>query len=118
MQFFGPENMPDSALIVFTFIDEDGDLGNEDTLTNCEMRYFERLNLNLVEFPDFKRTYSIPNLSPDAKNKYISGEMEFIIKPAPIFNIFSDSLYLWEIQIWDRAGNASNTIKTPLYDKK
>lgn len=118
MQFFGPSTMPDSALIVIGFVDENGDLGNEDSTTNCVMRYWERINLNNIEFPQFKRTYTLPNLSPDAKNKYISGEIELIIKPAPVFNIFSDSLYFWEVQIWDRAGNASNIVKTPLYDKK
>ena len=75
MQFFGPATMPDSALIVIGFVDENGDLGHEDSTTNCEMRYWERINLNNIEFPQFKRTYTLPNLSPDAKNKYISGEI-------------------------------------------
>lgn len=117
MEFYGEENNPDSAWIYFDFVDEDGDLGTDDTTANCWMRYYEIAQEDTVEFSQFIRSFSLPNLTPNAKNTFIEGNISLSIKPAPIFNVLSEDNYIWSIQIRDRAGNFSNLEWTPIYEK-
>ena len=117
IKFFGAESQPDSAWIFFDFTDGDGDLGQNDTTVNCILNYYEKDGLGVKLYPQFKRTYSLPNLTPDATNKGIEGTISIAIKPSPVFNIFTDSLYQWTIQVWDRSGNASNITETPFLNK-
>lgn len=118
IQFFGDFNSPDSAWIHFDFKDGDGNLGEDDTTINCVLNYYEKDGQSVKLFPEFKRSYSLPDLTPNASDKAIEGVISIAIKPSPVYNIFSDSLYQWTIQVWDRAGNASNISSTPFLSKK
>jgi hypothetical protein len=103
----------DSASFTFLFTDGDGDLGDDDTsVVNCFLDYYEKDGDTMKHFPQFQRTYRLPNLTPNAKDQSISGEVSIILKPAPIFNQLTDSLYEWSCKVNDRAGNLSNQVAT------
>lgn len=108
----------DSATFTFSFTDGDGDIGSSDTtVLNCFMDYYEADGDTMKYFPSFQRQYRLPNLTPNAKNKSIEGEISLTIKPAPIFNPATDSAYQWKCFIIDRAGNESNVVSSPVYSK-
>lgn len=102
----------DSAQFAFSFQDGDGDLGSDNpTDINCYMIYEEKNGNSVTRFPELEdREYSLPNLTPNAADKNIEGEIKLSIKPAPIFNILTDSAYRYKCYIIDRAGNVSNTV--------
>tara|TARA_B100001778_G_scaffold334625_1_gene346820 strand:- start:2414 stop:2884 length:471 start_codon:yes stop_codon:yes gene_type:complete len=106
------ENIVDSAVFKFLFTDGDGDLGSLDsTEFNCFLIYEEKNGDSIGTFPEISpREYSLPNLTPNAQDKNIEGSISLILKPAPIYNISSDSAYRYTCYVIDRAGNKSNTI--------
>ena len=108
------ENNVDSALFKFLFTDGDGDLGSVDsTEFNCFLMYEEKNGDSTTTFPEIMpREYSLPNLTPNAQDKNIEGSISLILKPAPIFNIDTDSAYRYRCYVIDRAGNSSNIIST------
>ena len=108
------ENNVDSALFKFLFTDGDGDLGSLDsTEFNCFLLYEEKNGDSITSFPEIMpREYSLPNLTPNAQDKNIEGSISLILKPAPIYNISSDSAYRYTCYVIDRAGNKSNTISS------
>ncbi len=108
------DNSVDSAIFKFLFTDGDGDLGSLDSTDfNCFLIYEEKNGDSIVTFPEIlPREYSLPNLTPNAQDKNIEGSISLIIKPAPIFNIYTDSTYRYKCYVIDRAGNFSNTILT------
>ena len=108
----------DSASFTFSFRDGDGDLGDDDTVVvNCFLDYYEKDGDTLKYFPQFQRTYRIPSLTPNSKDQNISGEISIMLKPAPIYNTLTDSLYEWKCSVEDRAGNQSNQVSTGLLTK-
>tara|TARA_Y100000589_G_scaffold243642_1_gene231270 strand:- start:6264 stop:6737 length:474 start_codon:yes stop_codon:yes gene_type:complete len=112
--FTDNENNVDSALFKFLFMDGDGDIGSVDsTEFNCFLLYEEKNGDSIAAFPEIgPREYSFPNLTPNSKNKHIEGSISLIIKPAPVFNFFTDSAYRYSCYVVDRAGNVSNSIST------
>ena len=40
-----------------------------------------------------------------------------MLKPAPIYNTLTDSLYEWRCSVEDRSGNQSNQVSTGLLTK-
>ena len=108
------DNNVDSALFKFLFTDGDGDLGSVDsTEFNCFLMYEEKNGDSTTTFPEIMpREYSLPNLTPNAQDKNIEGSISLILKPAPIFNIATDSAYRYRCYVIDRAGNSSNIIST------
>lgn len=112
-------NSLDSATYTFSFKDGDGDLGAVDSIDfNCFLRYEEKNGDSITLFPLIEdRQYTLPNLTPNAKDKNIEGIISLIIKPAPIFNVLTDSAYRYTCYITDRAGNESNRI-TPDWNQK
>lgn len=109
----------DSAIYKFSFQDGDGDLGSLDSTDfNCFLTYQEQNTDTVIEFPAIAvREYSLPNLTPNAKDLNIEGQISLIIKPAPIYNIFTDSAYRYSCFIRDRAGNESNIVYAPWSSK-
>ena len=108
------ENNVDSALFKFLFTDGDGDLGSLDsTEFNCFLLYEEKNGDSITTFPEIMpREYSLPNLTPNAKDKNIEGSISLIIKPSPILNVFTDSSYRYTCYVIDGEGNYSNSIST------
>tara|TARA_B100001540_G_scaffold204853_1_gene180467 strand:+ start:980 stop:1465 length:486 start_codon:yes stop_codon:yes gene_type:complete len=112
-------NSVDSALFKFSFTDGDGDLGslNSDEF-NCFLIYEEMHGDSIVGFPEIPpREYSLPNLTPSARDKNIEGSISLILKPVPIFNISTDSIYRYTCYVIDRKGNKSNTITSGWNEK-
>jgi len=108
----------DSASFTFTFQDGDGDLGNDDTIAvNCFLDYYEKDGDTMKYFPQFQRTYRLPSLTPNAKDQSISGEVSITLKPAPIYNVLTDSVYEWRCFVRDRSNNKSNEISTGILTK-
>tara|TARA_Y100000739_G_scaffold47128_1_gene36510 strand:- start:629 stop:1102 length:474 start_codon:yes stop_codon:yes gene_type:complete len=107
-------NEVDSALFKFLFKDGDGDIGSIDsTEFNCFLVYEEKNGDSITNFSQIlPREYSLPNLTPNARDKNIEGSISLILKPAPIFNIATDSAYRYKCYLVDRLGNYSNTIST------
>ncbi len=127
----------DSAAVVLTFQDGDGDIGLDvaDTFApynsssyfyyNAYLEYYELMNGVWVKgtadpngnnFPTadtivFKNR--LPNITPIGQNKALKGEVILTLEPFyynPVSN-YSDSIK-YKITIIDRALNISNTIET------
>lgn len=103
-----------TAVVVFEYEDGDGDLGSlaSDSLgyRNLFIRFFEKKNGVFVE-PVLPGDYNakIPNLTPKAKNKSISGDISYSILLPP--SVVKDTIKL-ELYIVDRANHKSNTLTT------
>ncbi len=110
--FLSPDLQVDSAKYVFSFQDGDGDIGRDDlSEVDCFLIYQEKNGEEVTNFPDVpNREYNLPKLTPNARDKSIEGEITLILKPAPIFNVLTDSSYRYACYIIDRAGNESDTI--------
>ena len=102
----------DSATYSFSFQDGDGDIGAVDSTSfNCFLKYEEKNGDTVTVFPEVEdRKYSLPNLTPSAKDKNIEGVISLVLKPAPIFNVLTDSMYRYSCYIKDRSGNISNIV--------
>ncbi len=108
----------DSASFTFLFKDGNGDLGSDDTtVVNCFFDYYEKDGDTMKYFPQFQRTYRLPSLTPNAKDQSISGEVSITLKPAPIYNLLTDSAYEWRCTVKDRAENESNQISAGVITK-
>jgi hypothetical protein len=114
---FMPQNKQDSMILEFSFIDGDGDLGNdsEDAIFVRDSR-----DNSLVA------TYQIPQHLQSDKKKCQEGTITLVIYSRccvyadssscyPNGNVGLDSLY-YSLQMRDRAGNWSNTIQSELIE--
>lgn len=130
IEFNSFTKMNDSARIVFSFTDGDGDIGlgeNEiqppyDTgskyYNNVFIRYYEKVNgvfqqgVNAQGDP-IEFTYRTQKLQPSGKNKALKGEI--IIYLVPIyynpFSANSDTIK-YDIQMADRALHLSNIVES------
>lgn len=138
--FQGGDTVFTRGVLKFSFQDGDGDLGlsKEDTLPpfnfgseyyyNLVITYFEVregvvtevpltfYNPNTQQFDTITQSSRFPNLTPDAVNKSISGE---IFDTLFIYNYNSDyDTLLFEAFIYDRSLNKSNTITTAKIARK
>ena len=110
--FKSSENAIDSAKFEFTFQDGDGDIGAIDSSEfNCFLIYEEKHLDSIITLSSVpNRAYSIPNLTPNAKDKNIEGVISLTIKPAPIYSLLNDSMYRYSCYVIDRANHYSDTI--------
>lgn len=102
------------GLLEFAYEDGDGDLGSLSTdstsYRNLFVKYFVKENgvftapVLLVGFDA-----TIPNLTPKAKNKSISGDIAYSLILPP--GVVSDTIK-FEVYIIDRANHKSNVIET------
>jgi len=110
--------MQDSTLLVLSFTDGDGDLGNEDSVS-----IFLIDNRDNFELPGFK----IPYIGEQGVGKGISGEISIVlpttcctypngVPPCQPSDIYPRDTLTYDLYIIDRAGNESNRITTePIY---
>ena len=122
----------DSLVITIFFRDGDGNIGisGEDTVTAYDyfMTGYKRLgvddqgnpNFVPVEFPTTGIDFNgrIPVLKPDGQPGPIEGDLDYSI-PIDFPQDFSNERYIlpgdtlkFEIHIFDRSGNKSNTVET------
>lgn len=114
----------DSAKLVFSFADGDGDIGLRESdinppfdstsvfRNNLFLTYFEKENNAFKEIPvNPPFHYRIPRITPSGRDKSLQGRIEVTL---PFFkNPFSkNKFYMFEIYIVDRALNKSNIIST------
>ncbi len=103
-----------AAVVVFEYEDGDGDLGSLSTdsagYRNLFVKFFEKKNGVFVQ-PVLPGSYDaqIPNLTPKAKNKSISGDISYSILLPP--SVTNDTIKL-SLYIVDRANHKSNEIET------
>lgn len=103
-----------TATIVFDYEDGDGDLGSlsSDSVgyRNLFLKFFEKKNGIFIE-PVLPGSYDaqIPNLTPKAKNKSISGDITYSLLLPP--GVTNDTIKL-QVYIVDRANHKSNVIDT------
>ena len=106
--------MQDSTLLVLSFTDGDGDLGNEDSVSIFLIDNRDNFNL-----PGFK----IPFIGEQGVGKGISGEISIALPttcctypgnlpPCQVFEEFPTDTLTYDLYIIDRAGNESNRVTT------
>jgi len=115
------------GLMNLTFTDGDGDLGlaDYDTSTNFFVKYYKMVDGVLKEGTRYNSTTGqiepinfntrIPNLAPYFYSGWLRGEIEDTIMPLsdPTSQKPFDTV-MFEAWIFDRAGNKSNIVQTPL----
>lgn len=122
----GQGKLLDSAKIIITFKDCDGDIGLEegDTLNpfdanskyyyNFVLKYFEMVDGNWVGCDTCFR-YRLPKLVPEGQSKILEGEIGMSIAPF-YFNFLSpnsDSIK-YAVILYDRELHESNVVETPV----
>ncbi len=139
-QYYNSQGKPidDSAKIIITFKDCDGDIGldEKDSVTpydfNFELKYFEMVNGSwkgcqnktdscfLVQINQNiqKRngyfSFKIPMLTPKGQSKILEGEIGMTIAPLYFIPSPDSDTIKYEVQLFDRALNGSNIIETPM----
>lgn len=130
----------DSIVLTISYVDGDGDLGlgpehdkppfdSGKYKNNLIVNYYERFNGSFSKttpdpFPDNKNDtvffpFRFRNLTPKGKNKAIEGEISITISDR--LRVYSKNFpernyggqILFEIYIYDRALNKSNTVSSP-----
>jgi hypothetical protein len=113
--FFQATVQPDTIIIVFSFTDGDGDLGDNDNLN---------IFLTDSRIPNTPQQFRMPFIPLEGVGNGISGEVSMKLAtscciypdltPPCQQNIqFPSNTLYYSIQIKDRAGNLSNSIRTP-----
>lgn len=119
-EFFG-----DSASLVVSFTDGDGDVGLDasdnappyDTSSiyyyNFFLRYSEKVN-NVWQNVQFEDSifYRIPRITPTGQNKTLEGEIAVAIDPFPLFITGNSDTVRYSVEMVDRALNRSNRVFT------
>lgn len=119
-EFFG-----DSASLVVSFTDGDGDVGLDasdnappyDTSSiyyyNFFLRYSEKVD-NVWQNVQFEDSifYRIPRITPTGQNKTLEGEIAVAIDPFPLFITGNSDTVRYSVEMVDRALNRSNRVFT------
>jgi hypothetical protein len=113
--FFQNTVFRDSLIIVFSFTDGDGDLGDD-----------SELNLYMTDsrFPDSPQRFRIPFIPQEGVGNGISGEVSMKVEtscciypdltpPCQVNPQHPTNNFYYSFQIDDRAGNKSNIIRSP-----
>lgn len=123
----------DSATLVVSFTDGDGDIGlNEGDTTgdfapnkvfhyNLFVEYYEKddalgwVKGQTLTGEDIEFLYRIPNLTPNGKNKALKGEIEVTIEPT-YYNPFStqSDTIMYKISLADRSLKTSNVVESEI----
>lgn len=115
----------DSADCFISFKDGDGDIGiyKGDTISpdNLTFKYLykgtdgEFHPFDLIDTTAAMDTlfysYRVPNITPDGQYKALDGEIKAKLRVAPIY-VPGHTTVKFEITLYDRAGNRSNTVST------
>lgn len=123
--------MSDSASLVVSFTDGDGDIGLRQSDTtgdfsatsyfhhNLFVEYYEKddalgwIRGKTMAGDDINFLYRIPYLTPNGNNKALKGEIEVIIEPT-YYNPFSSQsdTIMFKISLADRNLNVSNVVES------
>ncbi|MGD1843983.1 MAG: hypothetical protein ACFB10_01150 [Salibacteraceae bacterium] len=115
----------DSAVLVISFKDCDGDVGLPPELKDGEFRhnlFVEYFELQQGEWVRFDTTgtgadglyYRVPLIDPEGSSKTLEGDIS--IKLGSYYNVFSPyDTVRYEIRLKDRSLNVSNVITTQTY---
>jgi hypothetical protein len=111
----------DSASLMITFTDGDGDIGLDDTDTGSPFgpgsTYYHNLfvgfeRLDNGEWQEVQLAlplnYRIPRITPSGQNKALSGELSVALKPWPIIPNSAGDTVRFDVRLVDRALNVSN----------
>lgn len=103
----------DTIVITLAFTDGNGDLGDDG---NNTFNMFVTDNRSNIDIDKRTTAFILPNLTPDAKNPAIQGEIIITYPPTAIIDQRKDSVVTtFDILVVDRAGNESNTVtSTPI----
>ena len=105
------KNNADSAHVILSFTDVDGDLGNtNDSVMSLFLDYYEDEGSGFV-FKNVTYKIHLPNLAPEGNNKAIEGTIQQLLKE-PFYNKLSVFPYKFKMYLVDRAGNKSNVVET------
>ncbi len=119
-EFFG-----DSASLVISFTDGDGDVGLDatdnappfDTAStyyyNLFLEHSEKINgeWQVVQFAQ-PINYRIPRITPTGQNKTLEGEIAVAIDPFPLYITGNADTVRYSVEMVDRALNRSNKVLT------
>ena len=125
IEFVSFKQFGDSASLVFSFVDGDGDIGLSTSDTtgpyapgetfhhNLFVDYFEMQNgvwqeVNLL----LPYRYRIPVITPTGQNKFLEGEIAIALAPFPTDPNSSFDTVKYSVQLADRALNLSNVVET------
>jgi len=111
----------DSAILIFSFKDGDGDIGLKETeITapyeyNCFLTYMEKKDgIFVADSLPIPFWYRIPYTDTEDEKRCVSGNVEIKITPTYYNWLSADSDTIkFEIYILDRALHKSNIIETP-----
>ena len=126
VEFVSVTQLTDSASLVFSFKDGDGDIGLDPNDTtgqfapgqtffhNLFVEYFEKQNgvwqqINL----QLPYRYRIPVITPTGQNKSLEGEISIALAPFPTDPFSRFDTVKYSIQLADRALHLSNVVETP-----
>lgn len=109
----------DTVVVVVSFTDGDGDLGHGDQSDNIEDPADTVLNVFMVDsrLPGFPISFHIDSVPRQSNVPAISGTIELELNPFVMawdcLNGLSEDTAVLSIRMIDRAGNSSNTVRTP-----
>jgi hypothetical protein len=113
----------DSADCYISFEDGDGDIGSsqEPKKTNLRMLYLYKNEAGAfvpydavpgtLEFDTLYYDYTVPYATSEGQFKAIEGDILIKLRSAPLYNPIH-KIVRFDITLWDRAGNKSNTVST------
>lgn len=105
----GPTNVEefvDEVTLRFSYNDGDGDIGSFDP----DERTL-RVKDSRLENPDW---YHIPPMAPEGSSPQIQGELEITLNPLFLLGNGSQESVTFSITLFDRAGNLSNELVSPV----
>jgi len=95
----------ESLEITISYLDGDGDLGENDPDTK---NLFVTDSRNDVEFQ-----FRVQELAPPGSEISIMGNLKIVLSNIPLIDTNADSeIVIYSIRVQDRAGNGSNTVST------
>jgi hypothetical protein len=119
------EQFGDSASLVITFTDGDGDIGLDPSDTQAPFdagsAFYNNLFLGYEELRQgewvavdllLPLNYRIPRITPTGQNKALSGEIAVALKPWPIFPAVEPDTVRFTVKLVDRSLNESNVVTT------
>ena len=125
IQFKSFEFFGDSASLIISFTDGDGDIGLDDSDNappfDTGSAYYNNFFLEHSEKVDgvwqpvtFEEPihYRIPRITPTGQNKTLEGEIAVAIDPFPLFITGNSDTVRYTIELVDRALNRSNIAST------
>ncbi len=115
----------DSANIMISFRDGDGDIGifEDDTTSkdDLSLKYLYKdstgnfipydATFGTPQFDTLFYSYRVPSITPNGQYQALEGDILIKLRAAPLYNP-THSFVKFEITLTDRAGNISNTVST------